>query len=59
VTPAWKAVDGYLTIPELPGLGVNVNEEVAREHPYQPVDLPSMESANWSSGYKHAKAASK
>jgi galactonate dehydratase len=59
VTPAWKPVDGYLTIPDRPGLGLDVNEEVALEHPYQPVDLPSGYSANWSSGYKHQMSASK
>lgn len=31
--------DGYLEIPDRPGLGVQFNEEAALEHPYQPVDL--------------------
>ncbi len=31
--------DGWLEIPDRPGLGVEFNEEAAAEHPYQPVDL--------------------
>ncbi len=31
--------DGWLTIPDRPGLGVEFNEEAALEHPYQPTDL--------------------
>ena len=31
--------DGWLEIPDRPGLGVEFNEEAALEHPYEPVDL--------------------
>jgi galactonate dehydratase len=31
--------DGWLTVPDRPGLGVEFNEEAALEHPYEPVDL--------------------
>lgn len=36
-----KIVDGYLLLPEGPGLGIELNEDVAAKHPYQPVDLPA------------------
>ena len=31
--------DGWLEVPDRPGLGVEFNEEAALEHPYEPVDL--------------------
>ena len=31
--------DGWLEIPDRPGLGVEFNEEAALEHPYEPIDL--------------------
>ena len=31
--------DGWLEVPDRPGLGVEFNEEAALAHPYQPVDL--------------------
>ena len=31
--------DGWLDVPDRPGLGVEFNEEAALEHPYEPVDL--------------------
>ncbi len=31
--------DGWLTIPDRPGLGIEFNEEAAAKHPYVPVDL--------------------
>jgi galactonate dehydratase len=31
--PVWEA--GFVEVPEGPGLGVNLNEEVARAHPYE------------------------
>ena len=34
-----KVEDGWLEIPDRPGLGVEFNEEAAKEHPYQPIDL--------------------
>jgi len=32
-------VDGFLTIPEMPGLGVEIDLEALSNHPYQPHDL--------------------
>ena len=29
-----KVKDGYLSIPDKPGLGITINEDVAKEHPY-------------------------
>ena len=34
-----KITDGWLEIPDRPGLGVTLDEAAALEHPYQPVDL--------------------
>jgi galactonate dehydratase len=31
---------GYLTLPEAPGLGIELDLEVCNAHPYRPVDLP-------------------
>jgi galactonate dehydratase len=31
-----RAADGHWLVPERPGLGVDVNAEVAAKHPYQP-----------------------
>lgn len=31
--------DGYLAIPDRPGLGVTLNRDAVAKHPYQPVDL--------------------
>ena len=31
--------DGWMQIPDRPGLGVDFHEEAAAEHPYEPVDL--------------------
>ncbi len=40
--------DGWLEVPSRPGLGVQINEEQIRKHPYEPIDLydlhrPSMQ----------------
>jgi galactonate dehydratase len=32
--------DGWLTLPEGPGLGIELDLDVCRAHPYRPVDLP-------------------
>jgi galactonate dehydratase len=31
--------DGYMTIPDRPGLGIEINEEECEKHPYQPHTL--------------------
>jgi galactonate dehydratase len=32
--------DGYAPLPDRPGLGVDIDEKVAAQHPYQPVNRP-------------------
>ena len=32
-------VDGFMHIPDRPGLGIDLNEEAIAEHPYEPRDL--------------------
>ena len=36
-----KVKDGYAELPDRPGLGANLNEKVAAQHPYQPVNRPN------------------
>ncbi len=38
---AVRIKDGYAELPDRPGLGVDVNEKVAAQHPYQPVNRPN------------------
>ncbi|MBI3695845.1 MAG: D-galactonate dehydratase [Acidobacteria bacterium] len=38
---AVKVKDGYAELPDRPGLGVDLNEKVAAQHPYQPVNRPN------------------
>ena len=47
-----KIVDGYAALPEAAGLGCDLDEKVAAEHPYRPRDLPRIEyedgsPSNW------------
>jgi len=35
-----KIVNGYAELPARPGLGVTLNEKVAAQHPYKPVNRP-------------------
>ena len=35
VTP-FKVEDGYIPVPQGPGLGIDLNEEALKQHPYQP-----------------------
>ena len=37
-----KVEDGYIQVPEEAGLGIEVNEELAEEHPYNGTDLHLM-----------------
>jgi len=32
-------MDGYYELPTQPGLGIELNMEVVKAHPYQPVDM--------------------
>lgn len=47
VTGSIRCTDGYLSIPTAPGLGVDLNMAVVREHPY--LDTPDMNlfEPNW------------
>ncbi|MCI0394154.1 MAG: mandelate racemase/muconate lactonizing enzyme family protein [Chloroflexi bacterium] len=49
-----EVVDGYFALPEGPGLGITLNEEVIREHPRQKVHL-NLFAENW---HKRKAAAS-
>ena len=50
-----RRVDGYWELPTAPGLGVNVDEKVAAQHPFEQEQVASMEAvlrrdgtiANW------------
>jgi mannonate dehydratase len=37
---SWSFTDGYLHPGEAPGLGVELDEELAAKHPYEPAYLP-------------------
>jgi galactonate dehydratase len=39
-TPLPQIKDGYLRLPQGPGLGIELNEEAAVKHPYRPFDRP-------------------
>jgi galactonate dehydratase len=41
VQPEWR--DGYLLPPTRPGLGIELDREAARKHPYQPSPLPRLQ----------------
>ena len=38
---AVKVKDGFAELPDRPGLGVDLNEKVAAQHPYKPVSRPN------------------
>jgi L-alanine-DL-glutamate epimerase-like enolase superfamily enzyme len=38
---AVKVKDGYADLPDRPGLGVDLDEKVAAQHPYQPANRPA------------------
>ena len=38
---AVKVTDGFAALPERPGLGVDLNESVAAQHPYKPINRPN------------------
>lgn len=47
ITPPIETLqDGQLAIPDRPGLGVRLNEEVARRHPYQDPDRSALSAAS-------------
>jgi galactonate dehydratase len=46
-TPTLNAANGYLSLPSAPGLGVDLNVEVARQHPYDPHAYLNVNEAGW------------
>lgn len=44
---ALEIVNGYITVPDKPGLGVELNEEVLQEHPYVEGAFFNMWSEGW------------
>jgi galactonate dehydratase len=43
-----ELIDGYMTVPNRPGWGADINEEVARAHPWDESKIMSVQST----GYK-------
>jgi len=41
-----EVVNGYFALPQGPGLGVKLNEDVIREHPQQPISF-NLFAENW------------
>lgn len=46
-TPALDAQTGRLSVPDAPGLGLELVEEVAREHPYDPSAYLNVHAEGW------------
>ena len=44
-TAAPEIIDGYMTVPSGPGWGIELNEEVARAHPYDATNAGFSRSA--------------
>ena len=42
-----KVKDGHLSIPERPGLGISINESVAKDHPYNKSNFLRMFKPGW------------
>lgn len=45
--PAIDPANGHLSLPDAPGLGVELNEDVARAHPYDPKAYLDIHSDGW------------
>jgi galactonate dehydratase len=59
-TPAIDPGNGHLSLPSAPGLGIDINLEVARQHPYDPhaylnVHTPGWEKRLGADGSRHKK----
>ena len=46
-TPRLNGEDGHLSIPTAPGLGLDLNLDVAREHPYDPASFFDATQEGW------------
>jgi len=45
--PAIDPANGHLSLPEAPGLGLELNEDVARAHPYDPKAYLDIHAEGW------------
>jgi galactonate dehydratase len=45
--PAIDPANGHLSLPDAPGLGIELNEDVARAHPYDPKAYLDIHSEGW------------
>lgn len=45
--PRIDAANGHLSLPEAPGLGVELDRDVAREHPYDPAACLNIHEEGW------------
>ena len=45
--PAIDPANGHLSLPEAPGLGLELNDAVALEHPYDPGAYLDVHQAGW------------
>lgn len=45
--PAIDPANGHLSLPDTPGLGIELNEDVARAHPYDPKAYLDIHSEGW------------
>ncbi len=46
-TPTINAVNGHLSLPDKPGLGLDLNLDVARQHPYDPYSYLNVHKDGW------------
>jgi galactonate dehydratase len=58
-TPAIDAATGRLSLPDAPGLGLDLNLEVAREHPYDPGAVLNINEEGWERRIGRAAARSR
>ena len=47
VAPELNPENGHLSLPDLPGLGLDLNLEVVREHPYDPSSYFDANKEGW------------
>ncbi|MEX2536961.1 MAG: mandelate racemase/muconate lactonizing enzyme family protein [Trueperaceae bacterium] len=48
--------DGYLRVSDRPGLGIELNEDVAKEHPYSPGNFMRLFESGWETRFGSNKA---
>jgi galactonate dehydratase len=42
-----EVIDGYITVPERPGLGIELNLDEIRQHPYEPHNFLPLFAEGW------------